>query len=68
MRTNTVSVPLEVIVKLLKNLNEEAKEKIFEEVFLETDTSPLTEEEKKLLETAEKELREGETIPWGYGK
>jgi len=68
MRTNTVSIPLEIIVELLKNLNEEAREKIFEEVFLEADTSPLTEEERKLLEIAERELREGETIPWGYGK
>ncbi len=68
MRTDTVSIPLEVIVELLKNLNEEAREKIFEEVFLEADTSPLTEEERKLLEIAERELREGETIPWDYGK
>jgi len=47
---------------LLKKLNEEAKQEIFEKVFLEEDTTPLTIEEKREIEKAEKELKDGETI------
>ena len=53
---------------MLKKLNEEAKQEIFEKVFLEEDTTPLTMEEKYEIEKAEKKLKNGKTIPWPFGK
>jgi len=53
---------------LLKKLNEEAKQEIFEKVFLEEDTTSLTIEEKREIEKTEKELKHGETISWPFGR
>ena len=68
MRVKNVSVPLDIIIKLLKKLNEEAKQEIFEKVFLEEDTIPLTFEEKQEIKIAEQELKNRETISWPFGK
>ena len=53
---------------MLKKLDEEAKQEVFEKVFLEEDMTPLTREEKYEIEKAKKELKKGETIPWPFGK
>ncbi len=63
-----VSIPIDIIIELLKKLDEKAKQEIFEKVFLEEDTTPLTIEEKFEIEKAEKELENGETISWPFGK
>ena len=56
MKVKNVSIPIDIIIELLKKLNEEAKQEIFEKVFLlEEDTTPLTIEEKREIEKAEKE-------------
>ena len=58
-----------IYYKLLKKLNEEAKQEIFEKVFLEEDTIPLTAEEKQeIIKLAEQELKNRETISWPFGK
>jgi len=64
MNTRKVSLPIEAIVNLLKSLDEKSREKIFEEVFLEYDTSPLSKEEEKALNTAINEYKREETISW----
>jgi len=68
MKVKNVSIPIDIIIELLKKLNEEEKQEIFEKVFLEEDTTPLTIEEKHEIEKAEKELKEGETISWPLGR
>ena len=68
MEVKNVSIPIDIIIELLKKLNEEAKQEIFEKVFLEEDTTPLTMEEKYEIEKAEKKLKNGKTIPWPFGK
>jgi len=68
MKTKKISVSIDIIIELLKQLNEEAKEEIFEKVFLEEDTNPLTDEEKQAIKTAEKELKNKETISWPFGE
>jgi len=68
MRVKNVSVSLDIIIEFLKKLNEEAKQEIFEKVFLEEDTIPLTGEEKQEIKIAEQELKDRETILWPFGK
>ena len=68
MEVKNVSIPIDIIIELLKKLDEEAKQEIFEKVFLEEDTTPLTMEEKYEIEKAKKELKNRETIPWPFGK
>jgi len=68
MEVKNVSIPIDIIIELLKKLDEEAKQEVFEKVFLEEDTTPLTMEEKYEIEKAKKELKNGETIPWPFGK
>ena len=68
MRVKNVSVSLDIIIEFLKKLNEEAKQEIFEKVFLEEDTIPLTVEEKQEIKIAEQELENRETISWPFGK
>ena len=68
MEIKNISIPIDIIIELLKKLDEEVKQEIFEKVFLEEDTTPLTMEEKYEIEKAKKELKNGETIPWPFGK
>ena len=67
MKTKNVSIPIDIIIELLKKLNEEERQEIFEKVFLEVDNSPLTIEEKQEIERAEQELKNKETISWPFG-
>jgi len=68
MEIKNISIPIDIIIELLKKLDEEVKQEIFEKVFLEEDTTPLTMEEKYEIEKAEKELKNGESVPWPFGK
>jgi Ca2+-binding EF-hand superfamily protein len=47
--TKNVKIPFEILVEMVKNLDEELKEELFERVFFVNDTSPLSEKEKQLL-------------------
>jgi cell division protein FtsX len=68
MKTKEVPISIDLIIEMLKNLNEEAKQEIFERVYLEEDTSPLTAEEKEAIKMAEEEIKRQETIKWPFGK
>ena len=68
MSVKMTQVPIEPLIDLLKSLNDDAKETIFEKVFIEEDTSPLTKEEEQALIKAEKELNAGETLGWPFGE
>jgi len=61
-------VSIESLINLLKSLSEEAKEEIFEKVFIEEDTVPLTNEERQAVMKAEEEFKSGETIRWPFGR
>ena len=64
MRTKQVNLPIEVILNLLRSLDPQTKEEIFEEIFIESDSATLSSEEEKDLKTAMKEYERGETIRW----
>jgi len=68
MSLKTTQVPIEPLINLLRSLSDDAKETIFEKVFIEEDTSPLTKEEEQALIKAEKELNAGETFRWPFGE
>ena len=64
MASRTVSISIEALIGLLRDLDEEAKDEIFQRVFVVSETEPLTQEEKKALKDAEEEFRKGETVRW----
>ncbi len=68
METKTTTISVDSLISLLKSLDDEVKEEIFEKVFIEEDTSPLSDEERRSLSMAESELKTGETIKWPFGK
>ena len=53
---------------MLKQLNDDEKNEIFEKAFIEEDTEPLSPSEKKSIAGAEKEFERGETIQWPIGE
>ena len=65
---NTVTIPLNTLVELLRKLDSRAKIYIFEHVFIESDTAPLTAKERISLENGLKDYRDGEVIEWRAGK
>lgn len=65
---NDMNIPFEKIVEIVRNLNEDLKEKLFKEVFLEFDTTPLTDKEKNRLKEAMDDYNKGETIVWQSGE
>jgi len=62
MASRTVSISIEALIGLLRDLDEEANDEIFQRVFVVSETEPLTQEEKKALRDAEEEFRKGETV------
>ena len=68
MKTKNIGIPIELLIDLLKKLNDDAKEEIFEKVFIKEDTIPLTKGEKIAIKEAESELKAGETTKWPFGK
>ncbi|WP_456474815.1 hypothetical protein [Candidatus Pyrohabitans sp.] len=57
-----MSVSIEVLAKMLRHLDEDALEELFDLVMVEYDTSPLSEEEKKLVLEAEKAYKKGDVV------
>lgn len=64
MAKRQVNLPIEAIINLLNSLDLQAKEEIFQRVFIDCDTAPLTPSEELSVKTAEEEYQRGETISW----
>ena len=62
MAVKTINVPIDFIISMLKQLNNKEKEEIFERVFIDEDTQPLSQREKESIASAQQEFEEGETI------
>jgi len=65
---NTATISLNALVELLRKLDRHAKTYIFEHVFIECDSEPLTSAEKASLKNGLKDYRNGEVIEWHAGK
>ena len=59
-----VKVSIDKLVELINSLDEESKYKLLEKLFVDFDTSPLTDEEGKIIKEAERYLKEGKVIGW----
>ncbi len=66
MANKVLSIPEEALITMLKALPEDTLIEIFWKTLLESDTSPLTNEEKESLEKGKKEFEKGETIRWNH--
>lgn len=64
MPTKTISMPEDVVINLLKTLPEEDIIDIFWKTLIESDVSPLTDEEREKSRKAKKEFEKGETVKW----
>ena len=62
MAVNTINIPIDIIINILKQLNRKEKEEIFERVFIDEDTQPLSQREKESIAKAQQEFEEGKTI------
>ena len=60
----TVSVSEDSIIAMLKGLPEDTLVDIFSKTLIQSDTFPLTAEEKTSYEEALEEHRKGDTINW----
>jgi hypothetical protein len=68
MPVKTLTISVDSVINLLKDLTDEEKNEIFEKVFIEEDTKPLSREEQEAITKAEWELMKGETIRWPFGE
>jgi len=59
-----VKVSIDKLVELINSLDEESKYKLLEKLFVDFDTSPLTDEERKIIKEADRDLKEGKVIEW----
>jgi hypothetical protein len=57
-------MPEDALINMLKALPEDALIDIFWKTLVESDISPLTDEEKKEIEKGKIEYEKGETIKW----
>lgn len=64
MRTNTLSVPEDIIINLLKSLPPKKLVEVFSKTLIGYDTSPLSQQEKKSVSKAKEEFKKGQTIRW----
>ncbi len=60
----TVPISEDSIIAMLKELPENTLMDIFSKMLIQSDTSPLTDEEKKSYKEALKEHEKGEIINW----
>jgi hypothetical protein len=68
MPLKTVNIPIEPIINLLKNLDNDIKDEIFNKVFVENVLDTLSPVEKKAVSKAEIEFKTGKTKKWPFGK
>ncbi|MFO7996986.1 MAG: hypothetical protein R6U93_07640 [Dehalococcoidia bacterium] len=66
--TKTVSISEDSIIAMLKGLPEDTLMDIFSKMLVESDTSPLTDEENASYQRAMKEHEKGEVINWQHLK
>ena len=60
----TILIPENSIVEMLKALPEDSLIEIFSQVLMQSDVSPLTEEEKSSYNKALKEYEKGDALSW----
>jgi hypothetical protein len=60
----TILIPENSIIEMLKALPEDALMDIFSKILVQSDRSPLTDEEEASYKEALKEYEEGEVISW----
>ena len=64
MSIKTLDMPEDALVNMLKALPENTLVEIFWKTLVESDISPLTNEEKEDVRKGKIEYEKGETIPW----
>ncbi|HJW86244.1 MAG TPA: hypothetical protein VJ440_06410 [Candidatus Brocadiaceae bacterium] len=64
MSIKTLDMPEDALVNMLKALPEDTLVEIFWKTLVESDISPLTDEEKEDVRKGKIEYGKGETIPW----
>ena len=67
MSVRTVTVSVDSVINLLKDLTDEEKNEIFERVFIEEVLEPLSRQEQQAIVKAERELMKAETVSWPFG-
>ncbi|MBF0472176.1 MAG: hypothetical protein HQK91_02340 [Nitrospirae bacterium] len=68
MPLKTVNIPIEPIINLLKSLDNDFKDEIFNRVFIENIEDAMTAVEKKAVSKAEIEFKTGKTKKWPFVK
>ncbi len=58
----SLSVSIEVLARMLRQLDENTLDELFDILMVEYDTSPLSEEEKSLVLEAEESYRRGDVV------
>jgi hypothetical protein len=64
MLGKTLTIPEDAMVNMLKTLPEDVLVEIFWKALVESDVSPLTEEERDEIDKGRIEFEKGETIKW----
>ncbi len=64
MSIKTLEMPEDALVNMLKALPEDTLVGIFWKTLVESDSDPLTDEEKEDVRKGKIEYEKGETIPW----
>ena len=64
MSVKTLDMPEDALVNMLKALPEDTLVEIFWKTLVESDISPLTDEEKEDVRKGKIEYEKGETITW----
>ena len=64
MSANTIRIPQEFIVGMLKALPENVLKEVFWKAFADSQNAPLNVEERVDLAAADEEFMKGETVRW----
>ncbi|MBI5184061.1 MAG: hypothetical protein HY999_06825 [Nitrospinae bacterium] len=64
MGNKTLTVPEDIFINMLKSLPEDVLIEVFWRSVVESDVSPLTQEEKEEIKRSKTEFEKGETIKW----
>ena len=64
MEVKTVSLPEDAIIAMLKALPEDALANIFWKAMIDYDYSPMSDDERKLVQEVKSEFEKGDTLSW----
>ena len=64
MAQESITIPQNTLLEILRMQPESVLIQLFDDLFVSSDTEPLSEEEKMDLEEAKKEYFDGQTIAW----